>query len=185
MPLIPEPTPWDLAALADQWVARVVINRPLETTFDYLVPDALREQLQPGERVRVPFGGGNQHLIGYCVEVGPFTQLIGPERSKNGSPPKLKSIDGVLDREPLLTPRMLELTRWIAERYLCGWGQVLDSVVPAGVKKLSGTREILFLRASGRSARDVGRTQTGSETKGRDGSALCGSDRPLRIDELA
>jgi primosomal protein N' (replication factor Y) len=108
MPLIPEPTPWDLAALADQWVARVVINRPLETTFDYLVPDALREQLQPGERVRVPFGGGNQHLIGYCVEVGPFTQLIGPERSKNGSPPKLKSIDGVLDREPLLTPRMLE-----------------------------------------------------------------------------
>jgi primosomal protein N' (replication factor Y) len=40
---------------------------------------------------------------------------------------------------------MLELTRWIAERYLCGWGQVLDTVVPAGVKNRAGTREVLLL----------------------------------------
>jgi len=76
-PLVPEPKPWDHAAEADQWIARVVVNRPLETPFDYLVPDALRERLRPGHRVRVPFGGGNQRLVGYCVEVGPFAELIG------------------------------------------------------------------------------------------------------------
>src|SRR5690606_25086677 len=31
----------------------------------------------------------------------------------------------------------------IGEHYLCSWGQVLDSVIPAGVKKQAGTREIL------------------------------------------
>lgn len=182
-PLIPEPTPWDLAALADRWVARVVINRPLETTFDYLVPDALRERLQPGQRVRVPFGGGNQRLVGYCVEAGPFARLIGPERSKNGSPPKLKSIEEVLDREPLLSQRMLDLTRWIAERYLCGWGQVLDSVIPAGVKKMAGTREILFLRPA------IGVCETLEDRKLSAKQqtvmeVLCAAQRVMRIDEL-
>ena len=31
---------------------------------------------------------------------------------------------------------MLDLTKWIAGRYLGGWGQVLDSVIPAGVKNI-------------------------------------------------
>ena len=37
---------------------------------------------------------------------------------------------------------MLKLTRWIADFYLCSWGQVLDSVVPAGVKQRAGTRMV-------------------------------------------
>ncbi len=60
-----EPTSWEHAVAADQWIARVVVNRPLNRPFDYLVPDPLREHLQPGMRVRVPFGGGNQLLVGY------------------------------------------------------------------------------------------------------------------------
>ncbi len=183
-PLEPELKPWDRAAAADLWVARIVVNRPLETPFDYLVPDALREHLKPGMRVRVPFGGGHQRLVGYCVEVGPFSDLIGPERFKNGQPPKLKSLDEVLDREPLLSPRMLELTRWIAERYLCGWGQVLDSVVPAGVKKLAGTREILFLTPTAGVCETLGERKLGAKQK-TVLEVLCSAGRPMRIDELA
>jgi len=183
-PLEPELKPWDRAAAADLWVARVVFNRPLETPFDYLVSDALRERLKPGMRVRVPFGNGHQRLVGYCVEAGPFSDLIGPERFKNGQPPMLKAIEAVLDREPLLSPRMLELTRGIAERYLCGWGQVLDSVVPAGVKKLSGTREILFLVPAAGVAESLGERKLGAKQKTAL-EVLCAADRPLRIDELA
>jgi primosomal protein N' (replication factor Y) len=183
-PLEPEQKPWDRAAAADLWVARIVVNRPLETPFDYLVPDALREHLQPGMRVRVPFGGGHQRLVGYCVEIGPFSDLIGPERFKNGQPPKLKSLDEVLDREPLLSPRMLELTRWIAERYLCGWGQVLDSVVPAGVKKLAGTREILFLTPAAGVCETLGDRKLRADQK-RVLEVLCSAGQPMRIDELA
>jgi primosomal protein N' (replication factor Y) len=59
---------------------------------------------------------------------------------------KYKDIEELLDEEPLLDASMLSLTRWISERYLCGWGQVLDSVIPAGVRHRSGTREVQHVR---------------------------------------
>ena len=40
---------------------------------------------------------------------------------------------------------MLELTRWMGEYYACSWGQALDAVVPAGVKKVAGTSIRTFL----------------------------------------
>ena len=39
---------WEVAADQDRTVAEVVFNRPLETPFTYLVPDALRELITPG-----------------------------------------------------------------------------------------------------------------------------------------
>jgi len=130
----PEPSPWDDADREDLQCAQIAFNRPLETTFDYLVPDELRGRLQPGQRVKVPFGRGDQVTIGYCVGLGR------PQRLD-----RLKRIRELLDDAPLLTPHMLELTRWISERYLCSWGQVLESVIPAGVKNKAGTREQLFV----------------------------------------
>src|SRR6185295_3995301 len=96
--------------------------------------DELRGRIEPGQRIKAPFGRGDHLIVGYCVGIGKPKHADG-----------LKRLHSLIDAKPLLTPQMLELTRWIAERYLCGWGQVLDSVVPAGVKKLAGTREILFL----------------------------------------
>jgi primosomal protein N' (replication factor Y) (superfamily II helicase) len=127
-----EPESWELAEEEDRWVAQVVLNVPLDKTFEYLVPDPLRNLLRPGQRVRVPFGRGDKPLKGFCVGVG---------RAEHSSR-RLKEILEVLDAEPLLDRNMLELTRWIGERYLCGWGQVLESVVPAGVKNMAGTREV-------------------------------------------
>ena len=51
----------------------------------------------------------------------------------------------VLDRRPLLSPAMLRLTRWMADYYLCPWGQVLEAVVPAGVRHEAGTRDVTLL----------------------------------------
>lgn len=130
--------PWEIAEQADRWYAEVVFSLPLTTVFHYQVPNDLRERLQPGCRVEVPFGRGNQPKTGYCVGV---TRDAPTGRS-------IKSLNAILDREPLLDAHQLELTRWIGERYLCGWGQVLDSVIPAGVKAGSGTRDIQFYTAA-------------------------------------
>jgi len=46
----------------------------------------------------------------------------------------LKELAEILDETPLLTPTMLQLTRWIAEYYLCSWGQVLKAAVPEGFR---------------------------------------------------
>lgn len=130
-----QPTPWEEADEQDRLVAEVAINRPVDKLFDYLVPDRLRTSLQPGMRVLVPFGRGDKPTTGYCVG------LKRPTRDA-----AFKSIADVVDASPLLNAAMLDLTRWIAERYLCAWGQVLDAVVPQAVRQSAGTREVLLLQ---------------------------------------
>ncbi len=124
-----EPLPWELAAEEDLQAADVVFNRPMEQTFSYLIPDDLRGQLQPGQRVRAPLGRGDRPTTGYCVGI-----------SRPSGSRKLKSLIEIIDRQPLLTPHMLDLTQWMSEYYLCSWGQALNMVVPAGVKNSAGTR---------------------------------------------
>ncbi len=123
---------WQQAAMEDVLVAEVVFNLPLERPYTYAIPEELRDRIRAGQRVRAPLGRGNRSVIGYCVAV----------RTAESGQRTLKPIEELLDSEPLLNAQMLELTRWIGERYLCGWGQVLDSVIPAGVRKKSGTREV-------------------------------------------
>jgi primosomal protein N' (replication factor Y) len=139
----PDPLPWETAAENDRMIARLVFNRPVDTPFDYLVPDGLRTLIAPGQRVKAPFGKGDRQTIGYCVEIATNTD----QRDR-----RLKTIDSILDRVPLVSASMLRLTRWIADYYLCGWGQVLESVVPAGVKQQAGTRLVTSFVCTNRDA---------------------------------
>jgi len=104
-------------------VAQVVLDIPLNKTFDYLVPAPLADRVMPGVRVAVPFGRGNRELVGTCVGLA--------ERSARED---LKSVIDVLDKTPLVDAQMLALTRWIADYYRAGWGEVLEAAVPAGVR---------------------------------------------------
>jgi len=100
------------------------------------VPEELADLIVAGKRVLAPFGRGNRPTIGYCVEL----TTEPPDR-------RLKKVSRLLDSHALLTPALLRLTRWMADYYLCSWGQVLDAVVPAGAKDQAGTRERVFVQA--------------------------------------
>ena len=124
--------------LAEGPFAGVVFNRPIEQVLTYRVPSRLKRIIQPGQRVRVPLGRGDHLAVGYCVRVDarPPGDL---------DPARIKDVVEVLDPLPLIDDKMLELTRWMADYYACSWGQALDAVVPAGVKKHAGTRIGTFL----------------------------------------
>ena len=111
-------------------VATVVFATGPSGQFDYAVDDRLAEQVEAGRRVRVPLGRSNRILTGYCVQLG-----MRPTGRRS-----LKPVKGVVDHRSLLSASMLRLTEWIAEHYLCPWGQVLEAVVPAGVRGQAGTR---------------------------------------------
>lgn len=98
--------------------------------FDYLVPEKLLGILEAGMRVKVPLGRGDRAMTGYCVRV----------ESKPMGLRRLKEVRDLVDERNLLSPAMLRLTEWIAEHYLCPWGQVLEAVVPAAVRGQAGTR---------------------------------------------
>ncbi len=116
--------------------ADIVFDRPLDHAYTYAVPAPLQAGLAVGKRVVAPFGKGDRATMGFCVGLSRTV----PQRP-------VKEIRRVVDEEPLLTPQLLRLTRWMADYYLCGWGQVLNAVVPAGVKRQAGTRSALFLEA--------------------------------------
>jgi primosomal protein N' (replication factor Y) len=116
--------------------AEIVFDRPLDQAYSYAVPDDLKDTLGIGKRVIAPFGRGDKPTIGYCVRIGDQA----PQRT-------VKSLFKVLDADALLDTNLLRLTRWMADYYLCGWGQVLNVVVPAGAKDQAGMQSTVFLHA--------------------------------------
>lgn len=119
------------AVAVDGPFAGVVFNRPVDLIFSYRIPPRLAKLVVPGQRVRVPLGRGNSPVVGHVVEVTPTAEV---------HPRRVKDVLEALDDPPLIDRAMLDLTRWMARYYACTWGQALDAVVPAGVKKQAGTR---------------------------------------------
>ncbi len=44
-----------------------------------------------------------------------------------------RDIHELLDDEPSFPKALLDLTKWMSEYYLCGWGEVLDAALPTGL----------------------------------------------------
>ncbi|NQT86496.1 primosomal protein N' [bacterium] len=103
--------------------AQVALNLPVADAYDYAVPAKLQARLQPGMRVRVPFG--RREVVGYCVRLTDATDVPAA---------RLKAILALVDDEPLVDAHMLDLTRWVAGYYACGWGEALEAALPAGVR---------------------------------------------------
>jgi primosomal protein N' (replication factor Y) len=116
----------------------VALAVPPRTTFTYAVPEALRETVQPGSRVLVPFR--KKTLVGVVVELVESA----PARTK------IREIARVLDFVPALTLKLVELAQWIAGYYLAPVGEVFRAMLPP-VTELKAQRDIL-LTGAGRGA---------------------------------
>jgi len=116
-------------------IARVTLEIALRKEFDYLIPPELEAEVEPGTRVKVPFGP--RQVMG-CV-----TALV-KESPRLNLRPLLK----VVGRQALVTPTILKLARWIADYYCCPVETALKSVLPEAVRKEKASwRERLFARA--------------------------------------
>lgn len=115
--------------------ARVVFESAADIEFDYAVPHPLWP-VGIGQRIQVPFGKANRLHTAFCVGVD-----LEPESSAGHAKTfKLKFVNSVVDKEPLLDNQLIELARWISGYYVCPLGQVLAAVVPAAVKKGAGVK---------------------------------------------
>jgi primosomal protein N' (replication factor Y) len=100
----------------------VVLPIPLNQAYTYRLPDALAAEAQVGCRVLVPLR--NRRLTGVIVEEGP------PANTLDFA---VKDVLDVLDDVPVCTGELLDLTKWIAEYYVCSWGEALKAALPAGL----------------------------------------------------
>lgn len=116
-------------------LAEVMLNRPLRNSFTYRVPPSLHSAISLGKRVVVPFG--KKREVGVCVELPRESKL--PEQ-------KLRDIDRVLDAVAILDTHLLDLTRWVAEYYICSWGEALAAVLPPALKRESERKTTIAVR---------------------------------------
>ena len=102
--------------------ARVAFDLPVPTEFTYAVPESLRASVRLGQRVRVPFRTTTR--VGYLVALEDESDLE-----------KVRDIASILDEEPLLPGELMALARWIAGYYSCALGEVIQAMLPGGVRR--------------------------------------------------
>lgn len=98
--------------------AEVVFNLPVNHPFTYKIPGEL-QFIEPGYRVLAPFGKR--------ILTGVFIRRVPKPVFRN-----IRNLIDTPDEKPLISPGMLELTRWMSEYYMCSWGQALQVALPKG-----------------------------------------------------
>ena len=102
-------------------------------TFSYLIPDEMKDKIQIGQAILVPFG--RQGLVNaFCVG---FSDYIAGDF-------KVKKISKILDETPLFSIEYLKLLEWVANYYCCDLVTVLNTAIPLKlIEKASKTEQLI------------------------------------------
>ncbi len=109
--------------------ADVLLPVPITRLFTYRVPYELNAQVAVGYRVIVQFGQRN-------VITGVIARI-------HSNPPEVyeaKYIIDLLDAEPVIIQKQLDLFQWMAGYYMCTAGEVLNVAMPSGLKLSSESK---------------------------------------------
>ncbi len=105
--------------------ADIIVNishEKVDRPFQYRVPEALREQVESGACVMVPFGAGNKLIKGYVVDISDTCNF---DRSR------IKDIHSILSGSVGVESRQIQLAAWIRRTYGGTMIQALKTVLPA------------------------------------------------------
>ena len=103
-------------------IAKIAVsaaNFAIDKPYSYRVPEGMN--LQPGQRVQLPFGRGNRRCEGIVLSVEP------------GAESGLKAVECCLDETPILSAQQLRLAAFIRERYFCTYYDAVRAMLPAGL----------------------------------------------------
>jgi primosomal protein N' (replication factor Y) len=119
-------TPIESNDAAGPQYAEVAVPVHVSSTFIYRLPVSKRQVAQTGSRIVVPLG--RKFVTGYIVAL--LEDLPAGTSLQESA---IKDAKDVLDVIPLVTPELLQLTRWVADYYLAPWGEVIKAALPPGI----------------------------------------------------
>ena len=85
-----------------------IAHEKVDRIFQYRIPEELAEAVQPGVRVHVPFGRGNQEKVGYVVDISEETDY--PLE-------KIKSVASVDEKGISAESRQIQIAYWLKSQY--------------------------------------------------------------------
>ncbi len=106
-----------------------ISHEKLDRSFQYRIPEELRDTLEVGACVVVPFGNGNRQIKGYVIEIQEVCSF---------DPARTKEILGVVKGSVGVEQKLIVLAAWMKRNYGSTMIQALKTVIPArqSVKKL-------------------------------------------------
>lgn len=111
----------------DDLYAQVIIPLSLPTTYTWRIPSEWQQKTCIGQRVEVQLK--NKKYAG-------IIKNLSSQKPEAFQP---KDILNILDEEPLLHQKQLDLWQWMANYYMCSEGDVMQAAVPANLKLNSET----------------------------------------------
>ena len=118
----------------------------LDQTFQYRVPEALAEVLEPGNVVQVPFGRGDHLKKGYVLQITDHTSY---------PPEKLKTIQCIETDLAGAESKLTALALWIRDYYGSSTIQALRTVLPFREKAAPKKKKRIVRRVSDEEARQL------------------------------
>lgn len=121
-----------------QIVAKVIIGistSALNRLFTYSIPSDLKEKLEIGSVVLVPFGKGNQLKEAYVVDIGETSEPLEFE---------LKSISSIKDQVQV-EKELIQLAYWIHKRYQSNITSALQLMLPRNIDVKTLTRKTIVI----------------------------------------
>ena len=105
---------------------KVALPVPMRTLFDYKVPKAiaLRHELKPGMRVKVPFGKSSR--LGVIVALSDHSEW---------DPEQIKPLTSLHDKSPVISAELMALCEWAARYYHHPIGDVIFHALPILLRK--------------------------------------------------
>ena len=98
-----------------------ISHEKLDKSFQYLVPEKMKDEIQVGMVVSIPFGRGNHVRKGYVVGISGEPKVKGIQ---------LKSVAGIENDQETTESRLIALAGWMKENYGSTMIQALKTVLP-------------------------------------------------------
>ena len=135
-----------------------ISHEKLDKPFQYRVPERLRDRLEIGMCVTVPFGNGGRRLKGYVIEIREDCKF---------DPQRTKDILEITTKNAGVEDRLIALAGWIRKNYGSTMIQALKTVIPAKqtvkrlehrtLQRLMNREEIISLLGESRRKKQVAR----------------------------
>ncbi len=103
--------------------AEIVLPAPTAILFTYSVPEDLLSTINIGSRVLVQFGKKKFY--------SGIVHRIHDDKPEDFD---LKPILSIVDQQPIVVARQMDIWHWIADYYMCTLGEVYRAALPAGLR---------------------------------------------------
>lgn len=112
----------------DKAFAEIIVSnkcRETDRIYNYMIPDSMKDSIRIGSRVLVPFGISNKQTEAYVVGLTDKVDI---------AIKRIKKISKLIDEEPVISESLVQLSKWMKNKYISYYIEAIQTVIPAPVR---------------------------------------------------